>query len=180
MAEAFQKMNSKDLEVFAAILLKEKVTRKYKFKFMQRVYVRTGLSGNYLDNFSEGFIVDVDKKYIRIISEEGRTAIRVINDPSLGTVFTTSQFKPIYDEMIQSGRLTDPARKVHQQKILRLFEAERIGDLDSKASKRRGITRIEEFDTELRTAKRFLAKGEKKKKNKNNKVIRNGEFVIRY
>lgn len=100
-----------ELTVFAALLLAERKTRKYKYRFWQKVYIRIRgtSSDNYLNNFIVGRVLDADKDYIRVVSETGKSCLQLVNSPDSVTVYTVAKFKPIRAEMRALKKIVDPA-----------------------------------------------------------------------
>lgn len=152
MAKILRVMNPRELEIFAAIMLKEKTTRKHGFTFFQKVFIRvSGSAGrNYLSNFVLGYIVDADKESVRIVSETGGTAIELPNEKDGTTLYTLERFNPIRREIFENQQFQDPelvfaAEKI-QRSILNLDQADELGMFDTKQAKRKKIKKSKEKD----------------------------------
>jgi hypothetical protein len=110
--------NNSELHVFAALLLGEKRTRKYGYKFWQKVYIRfRGTSSdNYFSNFVVGRVLDADRDFIRVVSDSGKSCIQVINEPNSSSIYTVSRFTPLRRMMMEKQYIVDPnIEKVHKK-----------------------------------------------------------------
>jgi hypothetical protein len=110
LAMAMTDFTPNELQIVAALFLREKKTRQVGFKFWQKVYIRIKGSAteNYMDNFVTGRVLDADKEYIRIISETGKTCIQAVYDLNSSTVYTIERFRPIRSKMLKDGKLIAP------------------------------------------------------------------------
>lgn len=111
MSDLIHSLGNNDLQVVAALLMREKNTRKYGYSFKQKVYVRISGSANanYLSNFIVGYVLDANKENVRIIGASGKTTIVALNDKESHTVYTVERFRPLRQKMLETGHLVDPA-----------------------------------------------------------------------
>lgn len=111
IATAVRDMSNNELQALAALLNAERRTRKYGWKFYQRVYIRyTGAgNANYFSNFAVGHVVYADKDTVRIVGDSGKMLVSAINDKSGTTVYTVERFKELAAEMTKKRQFTDPA-----------------------------------------------------------------------
>lgn len=125
MAETMAQLSVNDLQILAALLLGEKVTRRFGFKFHQKVYVRVrgSTTANYLSNFAVGYILSADKDSVRVIGESGATSMTFINDKDSITLYTAPRFNALRRSMIDAGNYTDPALREYT-----LIPKQRIDD----------------------------------------------------
>ena len=111
LADVVHSMSATDLQVLGSVLHAEKNTRKHGWKFMQKVFVRfSGASNkNFLSNFCVGYVLYADKEYVRIVGENGKMFLSVLNEAEGTTVYTVKRFKPMREAMLASKSLRDPA-----------------------------------------------------------------------
>lgn len=151
LSSLFRRMSPNDMQILAAILLKEKKTRNAGFSFMEKVYVRIsgGQGRNYLHNFVLGYVLDADKESVRIISETGQTALTMPNDTSGTTLYTAEQFAPIRAEIAESGKWVDPEvtiARARMASIQTLDEADAAGLLETPTAARRKVKKVKKKD----------------------------------
>jgi hypothetical protein len=173
-----------ELQVLAALLLGEKKTRKYGFRFWQVVYVRLvgSASSNYLHNFGKGRILDANKEYIRVISETGKTCIQVVNDKDSNTLFTLEQFKPLRNKMVREKLIDDPALTKPKVKITSnilesidfAVEADQLSENFTK--KNRKVRKSQEMD--LVSIVKKMASGRMLKRKKSDSYYDDSEISI--
>ena len=108
-AACIEGMGTKALRVVAGILLREPVTRKHGYRFLQKVFVRYqgSSSDNYLSNFCIAYVIDADKQRIRLVGASNRVVVTLYR-PST-SIYTESQFAKMRKEMREAQRLVDPA-----------------------------------------------------------------------
>jgi hypothetical protein len=117
LADLVKQIPASKLHVLSALLYLEKITRKYGYRFMQRVYVRHmgTTSDNYLNNFLPAYVLEANKKEIRFLSRDGQTYyVKTGFTPgelSGPDIFSVKNFKVLKAEMVAKGRLEDPRRK---------------------------------------------------------------------
>lgn len=154
MAQVFRRMSPKDMQVFGAMMIAERKTRKAGFSFMEKVYVRVqGQAGrNYMSNFAMGFVLDADKERIRIISESAKTVIVLPNEKVSNSLYTVRQFATIRAEIAAEKKWTDPevvksdARMSAAIAMANLDQADAAGLLDTPVAARRKIKKAKEKD----------------------------------
>lgn len=110
IAHLMSTLSPNELQILAGLMLREKMTRRAGFSFLQKVYVRVQGSGNqfYLNDFVVGYVLDADRDRVRIISESGVTCITAINDSKSLTLYTTERFAPMRVEMMAKRHFTNP------------------------------------------------------------------------
>lgn len=108
-AGAIQGMSVKTLRVIAGILLREPVTRKHGYHFMEKVYVRYqgGTSDNFLSNFCVCYVIDATKDRIRLVGASNRVIVTLYR-PTL-SIYSEHAFSAMRKEMRMNNRLFDPA-----------------------------------------------------------------------
>lgn len=152
MAQVLRGMSPNDHQIFAAILMNERKTRKAGFSFMEKVYVRVqGQAGrNYMHNFATGYVLDADKEHVRIISESAKTMIVMPNERISNSLYTVRQFAVIRAEIVAEKKWVDPeviksdARM--SSAIANLDQADAAGLLDTPVAARRKIKKAKEKD----------------------------------
>lgn len=124
-------VDSKDLDLLAAVIQNEKRTRRYGMKFGQRVYVRyRGLAGaNYMSNFMSAFVLDARKNYVRVRSRDG--SITMSFDCQTGlkgpAVYSREYFEPLLETMQKKGNIVDPDIRAFAQKRIKSIELYELG-----------------------------------------------------
>ena len=111
LSTAIRDMSNNELQALAALLNAERHTRKYGWKFYQRVYIRYTGSGNanYFSNFAVGHVVYADKDTVRIVGNSGKMLVSAINEKTGTTVYTVERFKELSAEMTKKRQFTDPS-----------------------------------------------------------------------
>lgn len=181
IAEAMRGMSTENLRKVAALLLREPITRKYDFTFMQRVYVRyRGVEGNdYLSNFCIARVLDVTKDRIRLVGETNRVVITLSTGTS--SVYRPREFAVLRKRMMENNRYIDPAiakfaktfdlhrRMLELEDVVdtphidSAMEAMYIGADDASAARRRRRASITDFAKALESGhilnKNFVVDG---------------------
>ena len=115
VGDALGKMSLSQLAILSALADRERVTRKYGYRFFQRVYVRYvgPASNNYLSNFMSARILDVDSKSIRLIGDSDYRAYIVLEHTKgrTSSLFKAPDFGPLRQQMIQEKKFVDPSLK---------------------------------------------------------------------
>lgn len=192
------KLRNSELQAFAALLAKERKTRKHGFSFMEKVYVRVGPAGrDYLNHFAVAYVLDATREYVRLISESGKTSITLINDREGSSFYKVDAFRPIRDAIFASKKWKDPettAKEKASQTIQTLDTAKAEGTLETKTARRRKIKVVDGRDdlislvsklgrriletTTGRDTRKMKSKSGKKGKNFGVKQDEHGEIVI--
>lgn len=110
IANVVTRLNTNDLQILASLLLSEKVTRRFGFKFHQKVYIRVQgeSTSNYMSNFAVGYVLTANKDQIQVIGETGAMAATFLNDPESLTIYTVARFNVVRKEMMDGKRYVDP------------------------------------------------------------------------
>ena len=110
IAHLMSRMSPNDLQILAGLMLREKVTRKAGFKFLQKVYVRVQGNGNatYMNDFAVGYVLDATKDLVRITGENGNLVVTAMNDPNSLTLMTTERFAEVRAHMVRNKLFTNP------------------------------------------------------------------------
>jgi hypothetical protein len=110
LASVISTLGPNDLQILAGLLLREKITRRSGFSFLEKVYIRVhgNSNENYLNDFIVGYVLDATKDVVRIIGEHGSTTISAINDPQSLTLYSTKRFAELRSQMVKSRRLVNP------------------------------------------------------------------------
>lgn len=145
IAHLMSTLSPNELQIFAGLMLREKITRRAGFSFLQKVYVRVQGNGNqfYLQDFAVGYVLDADRERVRIIGETGVTCVTAINDAQSLTLYTTARFAPLRAEMISKQHFISP-RNVRAS-------TERYDD---------SVAELDRVDPNLLCSKRALRKSE--------------------
>lgn len=109
IAEAIDGLDNHTLEALSRTLDTVRKTKKNGYKFWQPVYVRylgTG-NANYLSNFMKCRVLQADKEWVRLISENGKTFLTLIND-STTLIMSTKEFVQMRKKMRLEGKFVDP------------------------------------------------------------------------
>ncbi len=152
MGKVMRSMSANDLQIFGAIMLGERKTRKAGFAFMQKVYIRVagGAGRNYQSNFVLGYVLDATKETVRVVSETGRTAVILPNEKNSNSLYTVDQFRPIRVEIYANKAWVDPEIQRGREKIERsiagLDVADERGLFDTPIAARRKIKKVKEKD----------------------------------
>ena len=152
MAQVFRSMSPNDMQIFGALLVNERKTRKAGFSFLEKVYVRVqGQAGrNFMHNFAMGYVLDADKEQIRIISESAKTMIVLPNEKISNSLYTVRQFATIRAEIVDGKKWTDPEVVKSDARmsaaIANLDQADAAGMLDTPIAARRKIKKVKEKD----------------------------------
>lgn len=152
MGKVFRRMSPNDLQILAALMMNERKTRKAGFSLMEKVYIRvTGQSGrNYMGNFAMGYVLDATKETIRVISENGTTAIVLPNEKNSSNLYTVQRFAPIRAEIAKDRKWVDPEvvkdRARMQASMATLDQADQAGLLETPTAARRKIKKVKEKD----------------------------------
>jgi len=152
MGTVMRRMSANDLQIFAAIMLGERKTRKAGFSFMQKVYIRVagGAGRNYLGNFVLGYVLDATKETVRVVSETGRTAVILPNEKNSNSLYTVDQFRQIRIEIHANKAWVDPEIQKGHEKIARsiagLDSADERGLFDTPVAQRRKIKKVKKED----------------------------------
>lgn len=104
-------LSPRELQVLAGLMLREKITRRAGFQFMQKVYVRVSGNGSelFLNDFAVGYVLDATKDYVRVIGERGGMAITAINDADRSmTLYTVPRFAELRAEMARKRNIVNP------------------------------------------------------------------------
>lgn len=114
-------MSPRELEILGAFILNEKRTRRFGFKFYQKVYVRVYTADKvYLSHFTKCRVLDVTNKGLRLISETGQTTLTFLfNDERkilTHNIFTPKEFDFIRKQCIQDRKIKDPKQYVTRSK----------------------------------------------------------------
>ena len=117
LGKFMRKIPSSNLHILSAVIYNEKITRKFGYCFMQRVYVRyRGVAeADYIDNFLPCHIMEATKEGLRLLSADGKTQI-LRTDFKKGElagpfVYSIAEFRKLRILMIKSKKLEDPAHK---------------------------------------------------------------------
>lgn len=119
LVSAIGKMSITQLAILSGLAARERITRKYGYRFFQKVYVRYvgNSANNYLSNFTAARILDVDSKHIRLIGEKDFRAYILLEHGGKGkneSVFTAAEFAPMRRQMIDANKLVDKSVKVEK------------------------------------------------------------------
>lgn len=132
IANAIHELTPSELQTLGAVLHAERTTRKFGWRFYQRVYIRfTGQAGaNYFSNFAVGHVVYADKDYIRIVGDSGKLMVTAVNDGSSSTIYTLEQFKVLSAQMTKAKHFNDPRRELEDTKHTMAVPLDDILDSD--------------------------------------------------
>lgn len=113
IAHVMSSLSPMELQVFAGLMMREKITRKNGFKFLQKIYIRVQGNGSelFLNDFIVGYVLDASKEYVRIIGENGGIAVSAINDAKSLTLYTTERFAVLRSEMMKNKKFINPKGK---------------------------------------------------------------------
>lgn len=127
LAQVISKVPSSSLHVLSSILYNEKVTRKYGYYFMQKVYVRHRgqPSADYISNFMPAYIMEASKHGLRLLSASGNTHI-LKTEFSRGeitgpNIYSISEWKKLKAKMVAGNKVEDPElrrKKVSQDFLI--------------------------------------------------------------
>lgn len=112
LADAIHGMTGVELQALGALMHAERTTRKYGWRFHQKVYVRISGSSdrNYLSNFVSGRVLFADKETVRVIGENGKTCLTLINEKTGTTLYTVERFNEIRAKMLEANNRKDPIK----------------------------------------------------------------------
>lgn len=168
LAQMVAKVPSSSLHVLSSILYNDKTTRKFGYRFMQRVYVRyRGLDGaNYVSNFMPAHVIEASKAGLRLLSASGNTHI-LKTDFKKGelagpNIFSVTEFKKLKQEMVKANKLEDPAlrkKKVSQDFLLEDVVPEKSAE--TKKKKKYAINDLVSMTKDIERG--YLTKGTYKK-----------------
>lgn len=170
-------MSGRDLKILGALLLREESTRRYGYKFHQKVYIRIqGAAGaNYVSNFVTARVVLADKESVRVVSESGKICVTLMNEKDSHTIYTAARFAEIRSKMFQEKKFVDPSIAAHAARresiitegIPTLDKAFKAGDLMKLTAKRRlkveNLTDFERFVARLSKGHTPIVKKSKSK-----------------
>ncbi len=112
LGPALAKMSLSQLAILSALAERERVTRKYGYRFFQRVYVRYvgPASNNYLSNFMSARVLDCDAQYIRLVGDSDFKAYIVLQHTKgqTSSLYTTADFAVLRAEMVANKKFVDP------------------------------------------------------------------------
>jgi len=114
ISKAISGLTPNAVQSLASILHAEKLTRKYGWRFYQKVYVRyTGQSSadQYMDNFTVGHVLYADKERVYICGNSGKMMLSVINERNTCTVYSIARFRELQAELLRTKRITAPELK---------------------------------------------------------------------
>jgi len=117
LAQVISKVPTSSLHVLSSILYNEKTTRKFGYKFMQKVYVRyRGQEGaNYVSNFMPAYIIEANKTGLRLLSPKGTSSILKLEfkkgELSGPNIYSVSEWKEFKKQLVKNKKLEDPALK---------------------------------------------------------------------
>lgn len=182
VAAAIQMLSLTELQTLGAVMHAERTTRKFGWKFYQRVYVRyTGQAGaNYFSNFAVGYVVYADKDYIRIVGESGKLMVTAVNDGSTSTVYTVEQFKVLSAQMTKAKNFTDPRRDIEDSKRATISTLDDIVESDKPLGKKLSKSKSKTDDLVSLIAKLSNGIMSPKKKKKPAARGRSQEIVMSY
>jgi hypothetical protein len=122
VSKAIVGLGNSELQALAALLANERNTRKYGWRFYQKVYIRyTGDStSNYLSNFAVGYVVSADKDTVRVVGESGVLMVSAINEKDSATVYTLERFQELSRSMVKAGKKIDPKSLIQKPFVQKL------------------------------------------------------------
>ena len=138
LGKFMRKIPSSNLHILSSVILNEKVTRKFGYCFMQKVYVRYRgtQEADYLDNFLPCHIMEATKEGLRLLSHDGKTHI-LKTDFRKGelagpNIYSISEFKKFRAAMLRSKKLEDPAHKRRKADFSYLVEESKVEKNEKK------------------------------------------------
>jgi len=145
IAQLMSTLSSSELQIFAGLMLREKITRRSGFSFLQKVYIRIQGNGNqfYMNDFIVGYVLDADRERVRIIGETGVTCVTAINDLQSLTLYTSARFAPLRAEMVSKQHFMNP-KNVRRS-------TDQYDD---------SVAELDKVDTKMLAARRTLRKSE--------------------
>lgn len=128
------KMSASQLAIFCELVSRERITRKYGYRFFQRVYVRYvgASSSNYLSNFMSARVLDCDAQHIRLIGDNDYHAYILLEHVKgkTSSLFVEKDFNALRKELIASKKFVDPQLK-KTGKLLPASAKGQIANLDA-------------------------------------------------
>lgn len=114
MRQVMRNVPADKFKLIASLFLQEEQTRKYGFSFGQRVYVRYRgtVKSNYMSNFMSCYVLYANANEVKLFSADPRQKVFTITYENTGlsgpSMYSTRNFKPLKELMIERGRLSDP------------------------------------------------------------------------
>lgn len=127
LAEVVSKVPTSLLHVLSSMLYNEKVTRKFGYRFLQKVYVRSkGVTGaDYVNNFSAMYVLEATKNGLRLLSPQGTSHLLKTEfkkgELAGPDIYSLKEWKAFKKTLIDKKKIDDPAskrRKVSQEYLL--------------------------------------------------------------
>ena len=143
IAELVSKVPASSLHVLSSLVYNEKTTRKFGYRFMQKVYVRyRGVAGaDYVSNFMPAYIVEASKNGLRLMSPNGNTHILKTEfkkgELSGPNIFSISEWKIQKRKMLSEDRIEDPALKRKKVSQSYLLEEQQIEKTEESKRKKK-------------------------------------------
>jgi hypothetical protein len=92
-----------DLDVLAAFLVGEKLTRKHGFYFGQQVVVKIVQAGTHLNHYASASVVRADSKYAYVQGINGFRG-QMLHD----SVIDAQEFEPVRQALVKAGKVCCP------------------------------------------------------------------------
>jgi hypothetical protein len=103
LARLMRNAKSTDLDVMAAFLVGEKLTRKHGFYFGQQVVVKIVQAGTHLNHYASASIVRADAKYAYVQGINGFRG-QMLHD----SVIDAEAFEPVRQALVKAGKTVCP------------------------------------------------------------------------
>ena len=127
-----------NLHILGAVILNEKTTRKFGYRFMQRVYVRYRgqQESDYVDNFLPCHVMEATRLGLRLLSANGKTQILKTEfkkgELAGPNIYSVAEFKKLKAQMIKAKKLEDPLHKRRKADLSYLIEEPVAKETDKK------------------------------------------------
>lgn len=126
LADIVSKVPANSLHVLSSLLYNEKTTRKFGYKFMQKVVVRyKGTGAAYVNNFIHAYVIEASKNGLRLLSPQGNTEIVLMEftkgELSGPKIYSLREWKILKRHLVSTNKIDDPSlkrKKVSQDYLL--------------------------------------------------------------
>lgn len=114
LSKLLNKLDTKELPLFAAIIRQEEQTRKNGFYFGQEVFARVFGVQDYISNYAKGNVILATTRYVFLQGFQGYRAML-----SKGVVLSEEQFKDKKRRLLRTKKIIDPNIKKYTSNVLK-------------------------------------------------------------
>jgi hypothetical protein len=112
LAAVTKNLSVNELQILAALFLRERLTRKAGYHFYMKVYYRFSGQGGYLSNYVTARILDANKERVRLIGMDLSKPVSVTVYAGSDSIIPAEKFKDIKNNLIKANKLIDPGSSI--------------------------------------------------------------------